>query len=101
MKLMVVTAIRVYESDIKKIMKEASISAYTYKHVVGFKDSSLDSISTNWFGTEMCENESVLFFAMVDSAVSENAMAFIERFNQSQESSSRVHVAILDIEKTN
>ena len=63
MKLLIITAITAFEEDIKQMLKEAEVSTFTYKYVTGYRDSTMDSIENNWFGYEMNENESVLFYA--------------------------------------
>jgi hypothetical protein len=101
MKLIIITAIKAYELAIKAILKNAQIGSYTYKDVIGFKDASTEAISTNWFGTEMNENDSILFFAFVPEALVASVFESVEQFNQSQETSSKVHVALLNIEQSN
>jgi hypothetical protein len=101
MKLIIITAIKAYETSIKAILKNVQIGSYTYKDVTGFKDDSAEFISSNWFGTEMNEQESILFFAFVAETSVAAALEAVNQFNQSQVTLSKVHVVVLNIEQSN
>jgi hypothetical protein len=101
MKLLIITAIKAFENDIKAMLQKANISTYTFSNVNGFRDISEEAISSNWFASEMNETESILFYAFVRK---ENAMLFfnlVNEFNAAQETHSHIHVAELNIEQSN
>jgi len=101
MKLLIITAITAFENDIKAMLQKANISTYTFSNVTGFSDISEEAISSNWFASEMNETESILFYAFVRK---ENAMLFfnlVDTFNAAQETHSHIHVAELNIERSN
>jgi nitrogen regulatory protein PII len=101
MKLLIITAIMAFEKNIKQMLKQANVKTYTYKEVKGFKDLSEESIESNWFGTEVNENESILFYAFVKKEKVDTFFELINGFNLKQESLSKIHVAVLHIEKSN
>jgi hypothetical protein len=47
MKLLIITAVKAFENDIKQILKSAEVSSYTYKDVKGYRDASELSIQEN------------------------------------------------------
>ena len=100
MKLIFITAIKAYEKEIKQLLKLASVKTYTYKSVTGFRDVSEESIESNWFANEMNETESMLFYAFVKKDNVDLFLNSVEGFNNKQETRSRVHVAVLNIEKS-
>ena len=100
MKLLFITAVREYEKEIKKMLKQSSVKTFTYKFVTGFKDVSEESIESNWFANEMNETQSILFYAFVKKENVDLFMDSVEKFNTKQETLSRVHVAVLNIEKS-
>ncbi|MCB0451242.1 MAG: hypothetical protein KDC97_14095, partial [Confluentibacter sp.] len=65
MKLVLVTAIAEFDKEIKKMLKKAKVVSYSYRDVKGYRDSTEDAVETNWFGSEMNETESVVFYAFV------------------------------------
>ena len=101
MKLLLITAVAEFGKEVKKILKKANVETYSYKEVVGYKNASEDALGTNWFGTEMNENESLLFYAFVQVEKVDVVCADVAAFNLKLETSSHIHVAVLNIEKSN
>ncbi|MEN9489023.1 MAG: hypothetical protein RL494_1288 [Bacteroidota bacterium] len=101
MKLLLITSIQEFENDIKQILKKASVKSFSYKYVKGFKDNSADVLESNWFGSAVQENESVLFYAFVPIENVNIVFDLTEKFNEKQETISHIHIAVLNIEKSN
>ena len=101
MKLLVITAIKAFEKEVKQLLKQAEVAQFSYRDVNGYRDATMDAIESNWFGSEMNENESVLFYAFVKKENVDALMELVAAFNAKQESQSKVHVAVLHIEQTN
>jgi nitrogen regulatory protein PII len=101
MKLILITAIAEFGKDVKQILKKANVKTFSYKEVKGYRDGSEDAISSNWFGTEMYESDSLLFYAFVQKENVDNVYDFVKLFNEKQNFESHIHLAILNIEKTN
>ena len=101
MKLAIITAIREFEKDIKFLLKKADIKKYTIKEVTGYRDSTEDSIESNWFSSEMNQTQSMLFYAFADEENVEKLFELVEGFNIKQKTLSKIHLAILNIEKSN
>ena len=101
MKLLLISAIAEYGDAVKKILKNNNVKAYSYKEVKGFRDASEEVIESNWFGTEMHENNSVMFYVFIPANNVDNVCDMIKVFNSKQEAISRIHLAVLNIEKTN
>ncbi len=101
MKLLLITSIQEFEKDIKQILKKASVKSFSYKAVKGFKDNSGDELESNWFASTVQENESVLFYAFVPIENVNIVFDLTEKFNEKQETISHIHIAVLNIEKSN
>jgi nitrogen regulatory protein PII len=99
MKLLIITAVKAFENDIKQILKSAEVSSYTYKDVKGYRDASELSIQENWFANEMNESEALFFYAFVKKENVDVVFDKVKEFNKNQGSLSSVHVATLNIEK--
>ena len=65
MKLLIITAVAAFEKDIKKMLQQAEVTTFSYQEVKGFQDTSKVESETNWFGSEMNETDSFLFYAFV------------------------------------
>ncbi|AWG22161.1 hypothetical protein FFWV33_11875 [Flavobacterium faecale] len=101
MKLLIITAISSFDSEVKRMLKQADVKTFTYKTVTGFKDLSEEAIESNWFGSKINENESILYYAFVKKEKVDSFFELVDAFNGEQKSASHVHVAVLNIEKSN
>lgn len=101
MKLVIITAISDFSNTIKKILKNSGVKTFTYKEVRGYKDVTEEHIETNWFGSEMNETDSVLFYVFTEVDKIDNLFTKVEEFNQQQEAISKIHIVSLNIEKSN
>jgi RimJ/RimL family protein N-acetyltransferase len=101
MKLLLLTAVREFEKDIKLMLKKAQVTSFSYKDVKGFKDNSEDTLEENWFAGKVLETESVLFYTFVDKEKVDELFGMVKYFNIEQISKSNIHIAVLNIEKSN
>ena len=101
MKLVVITAIAEFEKDIKKMLKEAKVKSYSYRDVIGFRDASEESVGDNWFGSELNETESIVFYAYISKENVTVLFDLMNKFNAHQESASHVHLAVVAVEQYN
>lgn len=100
MKLLIITAVIAFEKDIKQMLKQANVKTFTYKEVKGFNDISEEAIESNWFSAELNETESILFYVFVKKDNVDKLFDLIAEFNEKQETLSKIHVAVLNIEKS-
>lgn len=101
MKLLIITSISEFEKEIKQMLVKANVKNFSYKEVMGYHNISDEAIGDNWFATEMNENESILFYAFVPSENVALVFNSINEFNAIQESTSKIHVATVNIENSN
>lgn len=101
MKLLIITAIKAFEREVKQMLKEVGVKTFTYKDVKGYQDISEVAIESNWFASEVNETESTLFYAFVKKDKTDLLFDLINTFNTKQETGSSIHVAVLQIEKSN
>ena len=101
MKLVIITAIKQFEKDIKLQLKKAEVKTFSFKEVTGYRDSTEDALESNWFSSEMNQTESILFYAFVKKENVDMLFELIKDFNSTQKTLSHIHVAVLNIEKSN
>ena len=101
MKLLIITAIKEFEKEIKHQLKNSKVNTFSYQNVIGYRDSTMDAIEANWFSSEMNKSESILFYAFVKKENVALLFETIDEFNAKQETLSHIHVAVLAIEKSN
>ena len=103
MKLITITAIQEFEVDLKKILKKSKVNAFSSTSVNGFVRNENPNMEDNWFGGETGNTRSILIFAFVQTDCLDEVFKSIEIFNQKQESesASKIHIAVLNVEKSN
>lgn len=101
MKLVIITAIKQFEKDIISQLKKANVKTFSFRDVTGYRDSTEDAVESNWFSSEMNQTESILFYAFVKKDTIDLLFKLIEEFNSKQKSLSHIHVAVVNIEKSN
>jgi len=101
MKLLMITAIEAFEKDIKFLLKKATITHFSYTDVKGFRDLTEESVGNNWFASEMNESQSIIFYAFVPKEKADQLFNSVAEFNKQQRTASKVHVVVLNIEKSN
>lgn len=101
MRLLIITSVKTFEEKVKKLLAENHIPPYSYSSVTGYRDSTRESVSRNWFATEMNKTESLLFFVFVSDKTSENVFEAVEELNKTCDIHSKVHIAVTPIEKSN
>jgi len=101
MKLLMITAIETFEKDIKFLLKKSKIITFSYNEIKGYRDLSEESVENNWFGSEMNESQSIIFYAFVQKENADHLFNAVDDFNKQQRTKSKVHVVVLNIEKSN
>jgi len=102
MKLVLITAITAFDSEVKSILKKSKVNTFTYREVKGHKDlNESEKTENNWFAAETVETDSTLFYAFLPSQQMEVVFEEIEQLNSKQDIASKIHIAVLNIEKIN
>ncbi len=71
------------------MLKKSDVKTFTYKAVTGFKDLSEEAIESNWFASEMNENESILYYAFVKKENVDLFFDLVNEFNNEQKTISQ------------
>ena len=100
MEVLIITAVQSFEQDIKQLLKENRVTAFSYLDVTGYKDVSHDAVEENWFATNAGEHQSSLFYVFLDSAKVDQVLESIEQFNAELDSASHVHAVALNVKKS-
>jgi nitrogen regulatory protein PII len=101
MELLIITAARAFEKEIKGTLKKAGVKSFSYTDVVGYTESKSQSMSDNWFASSAGEQQSVLFYAFVQKTNVDDVLMAINLINETEESLSKIHVAVMDIKRSN
>lgn len=99
MELLVITSVKAYENDIKKMLKQCKVRAYSQMDVTGYVDSDMDQ-GDNWFASSAGEYRSTLFYAFVEPEKVKNTLDTFQSFNDKQESSSHIHCMVMQVKQS-
>ena len=99
MKLLLITAIKEFESEVKNILVKSGSKSFTYNEVKGFKNDERSTSSSNWFASAYSEIDSLLFTVFVPEENTPLILKKIEEFNAEQETLSKVHIALINLEQ--
>ncbi|WP_291088735.1 hypothetical protein [Flavobacterium sp. BFFFF1] len=67
--------------------------------ITGVSDTGRESIESNWFAAENNETESILFYAFAIPENVETLFNLAAAFNKLQDTTSHIHVAMVNIEQ--
>lgn len=101
MKLAIITAIEAYKEQMFEILKQNKISSFTFYEASGFKDLTTINIQENWFGSNHFFSPSIVFSIIAEDKEVNKLFTALDSFNISRESESKIHISILNIEKSN
>lgn len=99
MKLLIITAVKEFKNQIVKIILASGADVFSYFPTVGYKDISTLGFQENWFGSEVHENESLIFMAFATKEQVDSIFERVQDFNKSEEFSSKVHLATVNLER--
>lgn len=99
MKLIIITAVKEYEGEIKKILSKANTPIFSYMPITGYKDPSLETYQESWFGGDNPTSASIVFMMFVPEKKVDVLYEKFKAFNASDEFSSKIHVATLNLER--
>ncbi|MCA0932106.1 hypothetical protein LCM02_06560 [Lutimonas saemankumensis] len=98
MKLLLVTAVKSYQKEAAKLLKESGIKAFSHADINGFKSLDERSIQDNWFSGSSENVKSVLFFSFANETDVNGFLNKLDEFNHKLESDNPLKAAVLSIE---
>jgi hypothetical protein len=101
MKLVVITAVREFEKEIKRILKKAEVLSFSYTEVTGHVSKAEGKIEESWFVSSDHGTDSLLFYVFVKKENVDTIFTESQLVNDRQETKSRIHIAVLNIEQMN
>lgn len=99
MKLLIITAIKEFEKNVKDALNHSGVKSFSYHYVRGYKNES-DGSSENWFGASHTEIDSVMFAVFIEEKFVDEIYRKVEFFNGKQKSLSKIHIATVNLEKS-
>lgn len=99
MKLLLITAIEEFETDVINILKHSGVKSFSYQSVKGYRNEKNEM--SNWFGKDDIAVNSLLFTVFSDCNCVDDIYKNVNEFNQKQKTVSRIHIATINLENEN
>jgi len=99
MKLVIVTAVEEFQSDVLKLFKKATIESFSSSNIDGHKSGSSTLMASNWFSGEKASNESRLFFSFTEDEHIETLFHLIKEYNSNIKTNNPLRAVVVPIEK--
>ncbi len=81
MKLLVVTSLKEFHSDVSRLLDEAGVAVFSVTDTVGYKKSRQKPLADGWYGTGDGKFNSIFFFSFTSDEVAAEALRRIEACN--------------------
>jgi nitrogen regulatory protein PII len=102
MKYLVITAIREYETDVKRILNKCKVQTFSLHEIAGYKTRESAAETPHWFaGDESHTTQSVMFYVFASAEMAECVFKEVNHANSKQEFESKIHLVSLNVEQSN
>ncbi len=98
MKLLLITAVKEFETDVIHILKHSGVKTFSYQSVEGYKHNGTDI--ERWFSAEHLPIDSLLFTIFAEDGSVDEIYKKIETLNSGQKTLSHVHIASVSLENS-
>ncbi|MEQ8908883.1 MAG: hypothetical protein RIC95_06810 [Vicingaceae bacterium] len=99
--MLVITAVQSYQEMIVRILKESNIHAFSSTNVLGHVNHQDPNLEDNWFGGDVQNYQSILYFALLPTEQIEKVFEAVNKINEEAQSKSKIHLSVMGVERTN
>ena len=100
MKLVIVTAVEVFQEEVLNIFKKANIKNFSSSDIDGHKNRTSVLVASNWFSGVKSSNESTMFFSFTKEEKIDTLFELIKEFNTNLETNNPIKAIVVPIEKS-
>lgn len=101
MKLLFVTCLQDFKTDVMKIFHQASVKVFSVTDTTGVKDEHDMNLLDDWFGNKDGEYDSLILFSFTSSETAAEALRLINNFNEEAGNRFPIRAFILPVEASN
>lgn len=100
MKLLVVTCLKEYLSDVSKIFKQANIDVFSTSDIVGHRDGAPLNLLEDWFASGNEQFDSLMIFTFTNQSNAEHGIELIKNYNVTLKENFPVRAFVMPVEKS-
>jgi hypothetical protein len=98
MKLLIVTCLKEYLTDVARIFKQSKIEVFSTNEITGHRDSASPNLLEDWFASGGEAVDSMMIFTFTTSANAERRMTLIKNYNETLKENFPVRAFIMPVE---
>ena len=99
MKLVMVTSVEEFHSDILQIFNKAGIQNFSESGIDGYKNKPTILSTSNWFAANKSATNSILIFSFTQTEKIDKLFLLLEEYNQNLETNNPIKAVVLPIER--
>ena len=99
MKLLIVTCLKEYLTDVAQIFKQANIEVFSTSEITGHRDSTSSNLLEDWFASGGEAVGSLMIFTFTAAVNAERGMELIKDYNETLKENFPIRAFIMPVEQ--
>lgn len=99
MKLLIVTVVEQFQSDVLELFKKAEIKNFSGSDIDGYKSTNSILMNSSWFPSEKSGAESSMFFSYTDEGKIDTFFDLVKNRNATIETNNPIRAIVVPIER--
>ncbi len=100
MKMIIVTTVEEYKSEVFKLFKKAGVESFSESDIDGYKSSAPLMYTSSWFPSEKGGAASNMFFSFTEEERVTVLFKLINQFNENSKTTNPIRAVEIPIERT-
>ncbi|MBO0320678.1 hypothetical protein J0X14_00100 [Muricauda sp. CAU 1633] len=100
MKMIIVTTVEEYKSQVFRLFKQAGVDSFSESDIDGYKSAAPLMYTSSWFPSEKGGAASNMFFSFTEEEKVTELFKLIKQFNEESETTNPIRAIELPIERT-
>nr|WP_288932671.1 hypothetical protein [uncultured Allomuricauda sp.] len=100
MKMIIVTTVEEYKSEVFKLFKKAGVESFSESDIDGYKSAAPLMYTSSWFPSEKGGAASNMFFSFTEEEKVTELFQLLKEFNTESETTNPIRAVEIPIERT-
>ena len=100
MKMIIVTTVEEYKSQVFKLFKQAGVESFSESDIDGYKSTAPLMYTSSWFPSEKGGAASNMFFSFTEEEKVTELFKLLKQFNKESETTNPIRAVEIPIERT-
>lgn len=98
MKFIIITALKEYQQDVVKLLKQCNVGIFSITNVAGFKQMNDENLLDDWFAISDDSIDSIFAFCFTQASKIDTCKTAIETFNKQHSLEYPIRAFFLNVE---